>query len=603
MALDDDRMLAAGDRASVLTSIGARLGRDTTVYALAMAVTLPFGLLNVAVLTRLLTPADYGVLAVLLVSAGLLTTVYNVGTLQGTFALVYGAGAGDGDADDGIEAGTEGAVAPRAGVDKRVLLTTGVVVTCAVLVVSSLPLLALAPQVATVLLDDGDRAEAVRWAVASAAAGSTFRLTVNVFRMERRPVVYGVLNTLRPAASLGIAIPLVVAGAGVDGVLAGIAAGTMLTTACAIVIGRRLYARSAVPGLAREILRRGLPAIPVAIGVWTVQNADTLLLSLYEPDGEVGAYRVANRLAAIMLFGVSAFLMASGPLERTSLVRAAHDRFSRVHVRSLLVTYYTIAGIYAVLAVTLGTDALVLVAAPGYRAQAGLIPILAAGSLGYGLLILLTRVAVVPRRGPRHRVASMVVGAAFVVVASALIRWLDALGAALALPIVMTGACAYWWVLIHRSTEPLVVPWPRVLGAVAIATAAYGLSLAAGDLGPGGRSVADVAAAIACPLLFVATGVVPRHHIGPLWRIARSALGGSRWDRDLFERMARLEPSQREALRAAAGSPRAHRGTDAPQLLRGLEVVAGVRVQPGSDEELASYLLDTGPSPGDTSEP
>jgi len=581
------------DGGRLLTSISARLGRDTAVYAVAGAVTLPFGLLNVAVLTRLLAPSEYGALAVLLVTSGLLTTLYNVGTLQGTFALVYGAGLTDGDEAADVEADASGAQAR----DKRAALTTGLVVTAAVLALVSVPLLLAAPDAARVLLGDPGWASAFRWAVASAAAGSIFRLTVNVFRIERRPVVYASLSTLRPAASLGLAIPLVVGGAGVGGVLAGIAAGTVLTSLVAIAVGHDIYAAKVEPGLAPEILRRGLPAVPVAIGVWTLQNADTFLLSVFESDHEVAAYRVANRLSALMLFAVSAFLMASGPLERTSLVRAAHDRFSRVGVRSLLVTYYVIAGMAAVVAVAAAADALILVAGSGYRTRAGLIPILSVGFLGYGLMILLSRVAVIPRRGARHRIVCLAAGVAFVVAGSALTAWLGALGAALALPIVTAGAGVYWFAVIRASTEPLAIPWRRLGGGLGIAAGCYAVTIATSGLEVGARAAADVVATIACPLLFVLLGIVPRHHLAPLRRSVAAAVNGRPLNRDLSRRLGALHPAERTALREAVRPVvgRVALAAESEELSRGLEALAAVPAGSARDEDLLALLFGGAP--------
>ena len=98
--------LKADDRGDVLVLFGSKISRDTAVYAAGTAIVLPFSLVTVAVLTRFLDPAEYGQVAVLFVCASLLTTVYDLGSLQGTLMWVFG-GAGE-DVDLDAEAGADG---------------------------------------------------------------------------------------------------------------------------------------------------------------------------------------------------------------------------------------------------------------------------------------------------------------------------------------------------------------------------------------------------------------------------------------------------------------------------------------------------------------
>src|SRR5580658_9255430 len=80
---------ASDHRASrFLTLMGGRFTRDTSIYIAGMLAVGPFSLVSVAVLTRLMVPAAYGELAVLMVLASYLTMLYNTGSLHGTFMWV-----------------------------------------------------------------------------------------------------------------------------------------------------------------------------------------------------------------------------------------------------------------------------------------------------------------------------------------------------------------------------------------------------------------------------------------------------------------------------------------------------------------------------------
>lgn len=576
-------------RGGTLSEVAGRIGRDALVYAVGMGSALPFAVLGLVIYTRYLEPSEYGTLAILLVSSSLVTVLYNVLTLPGTFSVVYGVTDGEDAADSG-----EAAPAVARG-RKRQALSTGACLTVGVAAVTTAPLLSFAPEIATAMFGDPSEANEVRWAAASAAAGSVFRLTTNVFRMERRPSVWAGLIAMRPATSLAFGTWFVASGYGVGGILAGIAFGTVLTVLTALWLGRGLYARSAAPSLVATIIRRGGVTVPVVLGIWVIQNADILLLSVFASDGIVGKYRVANRLGAFMLYAISAFLMASGALERTALGRAAHSNHGRAPVRALLVRYYATGGVYLVLFLALAADALMLLAAPEYRDADSLIPVLAAGFLAFGMFSLLTRVAVVPRRARIH--AALVTGGAVAFVASSvpLILWLGALGAALAMPTTMAMVCAAWILLIRRSSEPVPIPWRPITNAAAVATGCYLLTtLTDSRLW---RPVADVfVALVLCPGLFLALRIVPRQHIRPLVSAVRTALRPRAQDRDAVRaQWEAMSPWDRHQLALASSRYRGRHSPrvvlDAPQTSRLLRQLGRLPQDAEQDEAIGAYLL------------
>src|SRR4051794_6117404 len=87
-----------------------------------------FGILSIAVLTRLLSLAEFGRLALLLFFAAMLTLFYNAPSLQGTLMRVFGAGD-----DESGEIEDDEALAS----DKRKALTTGLTVTVATVLVGT----------------------------------------------------------------------------------------------------------------------------------------------------------------------------------------------------------------------------------------------------------------------------------------------------------------------------------------------------------------------------------------------------------------------------------------------------------------------------------
>ncbi len=585
---------------NILAAVASRISRDTAVYSVAMGVTFPFALLSVVVFTRYLSPPEYGNLAVLLVMASMLTILYNVGTLQGVMSLVYGStDLGDDDGGDaGVEAQPGVKQAPQGA--KREALGTGMAMTTVIVFMATVPLLLAAPEIAKLLVGDAGFSSSVRWAATSAAAGSLFRLAGNVFRMERRPSAYAFVNALRPASTISIGVLLLSRGWGIDGVLAGLALGTLTTTAVAVAIGRNLYALAFVKRHARAMLRMGWPVVPVVMGVWIVQNADLVLLSHFATDSTVAGYRVANRVSAFTSYVVSAFLMASAPLERTSLLRAAYDNLGREKVRSTLLGYYAAAGAYLILVIVLAADAFVLLAAPGYRTATGLMPLMAAGFVAYGYMILLSRTAVVANRAKVFATIVVCCAIAFILLCLALIPLVGSVGAALAMPLTFAAGSAVWALQIRRSANPVALQRRRVASAVSVACGSYAIAALLGFLAPELRWFMDlVVVLVVCPVGYVVAGVVPTAHLRPLGQLAVGVIGRAADDRPRLERRVHLlDPVARARLREA--SRRRPMTPDDPS--EATAIVASLRllgrIDPKTtpnDADVGAHLIDRGP--------
>lgn len=501
----------------LITSAGGRLGRDSIIYGIGIGIALPFGLAGVAVHTRYLSQAEYGHLALLLVGSSLLTIVYNVPSLMGTIALAYGA-SGDEDVDDpeGGARGTQSA--------SRETLTTGLCFTVTTAVAPTVLLIVFAPSIAG-LVGGRDLTAAVRWAVLSAAAGSVYRLVLNIPRAEHRPLLYTVLSTSRPAFSLTIGTILVIDGNGPSGVLAGLAVGTALASTVTLLLTARSYARRFTVKLLRPIVSRSWEATPMIVNVWTLQNVDLLVLSRYASDAAVGNYRVANRLAAFALYVVSAFLMAMGPVQQSSLFKAAHDAAGKSRVSGLLVRYFAIGGIYGVLVTALSADALFLLAAPSYRDATPLVTLIAAGFVAFGLARVLARTAPIRRRTRRGIRAMTVAAVCFVPLCFVIIPLAGRSAAASSMLLVMLVLCAWWIRLISRAEREIDVRWRKVLTAALVAAACYGLSAGIGSLPDALRVAADATILlVVCPGLLVVSGAVPLRHARPLVSMVVAAI-------------------------------------------------------------------------------
>ena len=587
-----------GQRFLALT--GGRVTRDTTIYIFGLMAVGPFSLVSVAVLTRVLAPSQYGDLALLLVFASYLTVLYNTGSLHGTFMWVYGAAEGEGDdvGDDSTIASTP-----------RRALGTGVALTLMIVAAGTALCFALAPAIAGMLLGrtTTHTTTLVRWAAASAASGSLWRLTVNVLRMERKPVHFASFNALRPLFVVGGSVPLVLAGFGVEGALAGTTLGTLVATSACIAMARRSYALAFSWSDAREIISRGATVVIPVVCLFIVHNADVVLLSRFAPAHEVGIYRVASRFASVPSYFASAFLMAWAPLERGVMFQATYRHVGEERVRGALLTYYLLAGMTLVLLLDVFAPGLVLLVGPRYRSAAPLIPLAGAGFVCYGLYIVLVRVVRVQRRMFFYSAGALLAGALFIGLSSVTIPWLGAYGVPLAMIVGLLVTCVIWIAAVRGLMQASLAiearPLAGLAGAVALAVAIQALGL---QLWPGERPLVLTLTLAGYAAAIVAFGVVPRPHWQLLGRLARTALRRGVGGGDPTAGLERLGPRQRNLLAAIERDGErpaelAGRLGRSERELRG-EYVQALRALIGAEREghkhdarIASYLLSSEP--------
>jgi O-antigen/teichoic acid export membrane protein len=580
---------------SALATLAQRIGRHGVIYGVGTVGALVFGLVQVSVLTRLLDVPEFGQLSVLLVFSALLTLVYNMGTLQGSMARVFGAAADDGgeDGDDLL------ADEPAEGLarDKRRALGTAIAVTAFLSGLGTVGLALAAPAVAELLLNDRAAAGAVVWMAVSAALGAVWRLVSNVLRMERRPTSFGLVNTARPVCVVAVAVPLVAIGGGVEDAMAGVALGTALSLGIGLVVTRGSYSFRLNRKEAAAIFQKGWSYIPVVLSMWMITHADVLLLSRYVPDADVALYRVASRIAALLSYVVSAFFMAWGPLSRTPLHAAVEKERGWTSAGATVTTYFTLAMIGLVLGLAISADLLVQIAPPSYAGAASLIPLIGLGIAVSGLFVVIYRVAKFRRKRPAYIALRVVAAVVFLVSALVLMPALGGNGAALSVIVGSTAGLVGMVALSQRGSSPLPLEYGRLAAGAGLALAclvvAKGAKIAGGAVWP-----VEVAALLAFPVLLVALRVIPREHVAALREMARALKPERTSTRQLRSRLAALDDRSYSVLRGLiyerrdlGSSGEALRS----QFVAALREVGELGEPADTDARVAPYLLFRGP--------
>lgn len=573
--------------------LGLQLTSHTALYATSAGIAFAVGLVNLAVLTRFLTIDEFGQLAVLLVFAAFLTIAYNLVLLQGTFGLVYRAG------EEEIAIDAAALEAETSSVDKRRALTTGLVLTFLVSAVGTALACLFADGLSHVLGDVPP--DWVRLAAVSGASGAVWRFVVNVLRFERRPASFVAMSALRPLAVLGLSIPLVIAGHGVPGVLFATAAGTFAAVLVVLAASAASYATAIQWAALKPIARLGSYLVPVIVAFWIVQNVDLYLVSVFADEPDAARYRVAARIAAGMAYFVSAFLMAWMPLSRTLVHQAVTQKHGPAATAGTMLLYFWATALWVVLGLALLSDLLVKVAPGTYGPAAPLIPLIAAGFVAYGSLIVVHRSAVIARKMPVYVGLAILAAAVFTVTALLLIPPYGAYGAAIA-PIVGFGvATAVELYLSQRGRDPIDIPFARLAAITLVGLLTWAVSHLAAGSTAGLRLTTAIGLTAAFPVLLSSLGLVQ------LPSLAEVRAAGRRSREAAFRERLPGEESQEwelaelllgEGHAAAEAAERLGLGEEEAleQFARVLEGVAATVVPDGARADVARYLLLAGPA-------
>ncbi len=273
-----------------------RVASNTAVQVAGKGVVLALGLVSIAVLTRYLGPDDYGRYTLALMYMQLFGVLADVGL----FTTVVREISKDPSRTEALVGNT---------LTLRLLLSIGVIV--------------LAAAVSLVLPYDRE----VRVAIVLAGGPLLFGMIATTFgavlqsrlRMSRAVIA----DVAGRAVALGLAVLVAVLDLGFYPVL-GAAAGGALTTLVVIwLLTRRIVS---VRFRVEPVVWRGLLASALPLGLALAINAvyfraDTLIISLYEPFGQVGLYTLAYRVLELTLVLGTILLNTTFPLLSEAVAR------------------------------------------------------------------------------------------------------------------------------------------------------------------------------------------------------------------------------------------------------------------------------------------
>ena len=436
-----------------------RLGKHSVIYGLGGLIQRIVAVLLLPVLTRYLTPSDYGAIEVLVALTAVIFALLRAG-IQSSFFRFYFAAPDDRG--------------------RQTVVRTSFWFTMGTATLALAAGEIFAPQIAHALYGSTQHTDLVRAAFVGLWATMNYDQLTALFRVEERSVSYAIASLANVLLTVGATIFLVVSlDKGPLGVIVGNFTGTLAIYVLLLAYRRTQLGLEFDRDTFRGMTAWGMPLIPSVIALNVIDFADRFLLSRIKDQHELGLYAIGMRISAALLFLLAAFRTA-WPAFAYSL---PEDEAKRTY--GYVLTYVTFFSCWGALALGLGAPWIVrLLTKPDFYDGAEVVPLLAFAFVVFGAyVVVVTSIGRAGRRGSNW----IVTGAAALIGISlnfVLIPPFGKMGAAASMLL------AYFVMFLGilwkaQRVFPVVYQWRRVatLASVAAALMIVGKSFDLGLVG------------------------------------------------------------------------------------------------------------------------
>jgi len=383
-----------------------RLSRQLFAYGTADAMVLAINVVLLPIYTRVLSPDEYGALALLLVFEAILKPMLRCGLDSAYLRLHFDY--------------------PHEG-DRQTLGTTALWFVLALNGVAVAGLWPVSSWLTMSLLGNLDYRASLQLVVLNTSLSNLVFLPLSQFRAQERSALVGSLSFLRSLATIVTRLVLVVGlRKGVFGlVLADVIVTGGLVVGLAPAI-RRMTGGSFSRTALRDLLQYGFPQVPQGLLSQVMATSDRYVLGLHLSLRDLGVYSIGNTIASVLKLYPVAFESAWMPFAFSSLRRRdAPDVFAR------MASYAFAVLCFAALGVTLFAEPVTrLVLPPAYSQSTVVVPVLALGITIQAAAWFLATSINVAKRTSRHPLAMAVGAAASLVGSLTLIPRFGVMGAA-----------------------------------------------------------------------------------------------------------------------------------------------------------------------------
>lgn len=267
--------------------------RDSAIYGALRVLTSGITVLLIPLYTRLLRPAEYGVVDVITVAATIAIPLLTLEIVQG-FARLYMMG---GDQD------------------RRAYASTAFWFVAASFALFTAAVAVFAPQLSLLAANTAQYAGAIRIAAASLTVQTLFYVVLTDLRYALRPWAYAAASLVFSVTSISAAaICLIVFRLGIAGVFVAQLCGNVAGLAVAMILARKDFALRFEVARLRQMLHFSLPLVLSMLAVLSASYADRFAVRSLLAVAALGVYAVGARLASAVAVAINAVQAALSPL-------------------------------------------------------------------------------------------------------------------------------------------------------------------------------------------------------------------------------------------------------------------------------------------------
>lgn len=466
-----------------------RLGRDVALYGGAEFFFKFIAFAVFPIYAHVFSVAQFGLWALLAVTATLLGFVVNLGVNQAVQRFYFDAGVGP--------------------ADRPLIVTTGLLqllVSASVIVTAVLLVTGIAAE--PLERDYGLDRLLLTLALAAVIPDQILQFSLDTLRMQFTPGRFILLSFARSVVGTVLALLFVLA---FDGGLHGLFAGTLIGSAAAVPLGLWLIRRDLGlridPRMGRALFAFGFPLTFASIAHWIYTSVDRWMLTEMSTAEQLGLYSIAAKYATVMTFVIAAFGQAWIPF---AMKMARDDPDHRRHFSSLLTLWFFALAMLGLGLSLYSREALELLTPPDFWPAAAILPMLATGMVLYGTTLIAGLGITLERRTALFAWGTWVAALANFLLNLLLIPRFNAMGAAAATLIaygLLSGFLLFW----TQRLRPLPLESGRLLysaGLVGLAVAASAVDF--GEPGIGAFLLKAAVLALALVGAF-AVGIVDRN--------------------------------------------------------------------------------------------
>lgn len=421
---------------------------DTAIYGVSNLLSRGIGLLLLPLYTRVLSPAEYGMVDMVQVVRSFVALTVALEIVQ---ALVRFLPEAQSDAE------------------KRELASTAVWFTAGTYAAFGAAGLAFAEPLSRAVVGVPGAAGMFRVAVLYMVAAGVLAPMQEMLRFEFRAAAYAAASVLNAGVVALVTVALLLATPlRTTAIFAGLLAGSLAAAAYCWRASRHRFGLVFRAETCREMLAFSAPLVASGVSVFLALFVDRVAIRHLMTIADVGVYGVAFRFASAASLVTTVLQSALTPLIynrwREEGTPAEIARILRL-VATLLMPLVVLLGVF-------GPEIVAAVATPEYLAAAPVIPVLAAAMVLSQFWVFAPGLGIAKRT---RTIAVLNTGAAVLntVLNFALIPYLGLMGAALA---TLSGGVfsAAGYLLLGARHYPVPYAWPRLLGAVAVAAGVLG---------------------------------------------------------------------------------------------------------------------------------